>query len=56
MASVRQLEDVIIEAVHLNVIRGKLDQCKQQFEVEACISRDVCSENMGQLSQTLSNW
>ncbi|MCJ8745010.1 hypothetical protein PDJAM_G00125350 [Pangasius djambal] len=56
VASVRQLEDMLIEAVHLNVIRGKLDQCKQQLEVEACISRDMCSENTGQLVQTLTNW
>ncbi|XP_062843890.1 COP9 signalosome complex subunit 7b-like [Trichomycterus rosablanca] len=56
VASVRQLEDVLIEAVYLDVIRGKLDQCKQQLEVETCISRDMRYENTGRLVHTLNEW
>ncbi|XP_036412768.1 COP9 signalosome complex subunit 7b-like [Colossoma macropomum] len=56
VASVRQLEDVLIEAVYSDVIRGKLDQCKQQLEVDACIGRDMRSMDTGELAQTLKNW
>ncbi|KAI4881435.1 hypothetical protein NFI96_014474, partial [Prochilodus magdalenae] len=56
VASVRQLEDVLIDALYLDVIRGKLDQCKQQLEVDACISRDMRSKNTGELIQTLKEW
>ncbi|KAL7842476.1 hypothetical protein SRHO_G00241650 [Serrasalmus rhombeus] len=56
VASVRQLEDVLIEAVYSDVIKGKLDQCKQQLEVDACIGRDMCSKDTGELAQTLKSW
>ncbi|KAL6467883.1 hypothetical protein MHYP_G00235600 [Metynnis hypsauchen] len=56
VASVRQLEDVLIEAVYSDVIKGKLDQCKQQLEVDACIGRDMCSKDTGELAQILKSW
>ncbi|KAJ8011587.1 hypothetical protein DPEC_G00059800 [Dallia pectoralis] len=54
--SVRQLEDLVIEAVYANVIRCKLDQCKQQLEVDACIGRDVRSEGMCHIASVLALW
>ena len=35
ISSIRELEDLIIDAIYLEVIRGKLDQKEQQFKV-AC--------------------
>ncbi|XP_072525266.1 COP9 signalosome complex subunit 7a [Salminus brasiliensis] len=56
VANIRQLEDLLIEAVYSNVIRGKLDQCKQQLEVDASFGRDMCPQNTGELVQTLKDW
>ncbi|CAB1317122.1 unnamed protein product [Coregonus sp. 'balchen'] len=56
VGSVRELEDLVIEAVYADVIRGKLDQCRQQLEVDACIGRDIRSQGMGRISSILAHW
>ncbi|XP_019898142.2 COP9 signalosome complex subunit 7b isoform X2 [Esox lucius] len=56
VGSVRQLEDLVIEAVYANVIRCKLDQSQLQLEVDACLGRDVRSEGMGCIASVLAQW
>uniref|UniRef100_A0A4W5N0I0 COP9 signalosome subunit 7B n=1 Tax=Hucho hucho TaxID=62062 RepID=A0A4W5N0I0_9TELE len=56
VGSVRELEDLVIEAVYADVIRGKLDQCRQQLEVDACIGRDIRSQGMGHIASILAQW
>jgi len=41
LANRRQLEDLIIEAIYADVVRGKLDQRNSRFEVEHSLPRDV---------------
>ncbi|KAL0966470.1 hypothetical protein UPYG_G00295670 [Umbra pygmaea] len=52
--SVRELEDLLINAVHADVIRCKLDQCRQQLEVDSCIGRDIQSERLGDINSMLT--
>ncbi|KAM4605283.1 COP9 signalosome complex subunit 7b-like [Polymixia lowei] len=56
LASVRQLEDLLIEALYADVIQGKLDHCKQQLEVDSCISRDIPLEGTTSLTNALTQW
>ncbi|XP_029930827.1 COP9 signalosome complex subunit 7b-like [Myripristis murdjan] len=56
LVSVRQLEDLLIEAMYAGVIQGKLDQCRQQLEVDFCISRDIPYEGIVKISSILTQW
>jgi len=52
----RELEDIIIEAVYLNLIVGKMDQENQCLEVESCSCRDCRDEDVDFIINTLSTW
>uniref|UniRef100_A0A8C2HGC5 PCI domain-containing protein n=1 Tax=Cyprinus carpio TaxID=7962 RepID=A0A8C2HGC5_CYPCA len=41
LKNVRELEDLLIEAVYCDIIHGKLDQRNQQVEVDCSIGRDL---------------
>ncbi|OCH94150.1 hypothetical protein OBBRIDRAFT_789489 [Obba rivulosa] len=56
MPNIRELEDLIIDAIYSEIIRGKLDQKEQQFEVEYTMGRDVEPENIEKLLASLRNW
>lgn len=55
--NVRDLEDLIIEAVYADIIHGKLDQKNSQLEVDyAGLGRDVRPGDTGAVAKTLANW
>ncbi|KAL7300709.1 hypothetical protein TKK_0006689 [Trichogramma kaykai] len=55
--NVRDLEDLIIEAVYADIIHGKLDQKNSQLEVDyAGLGRDVRPGDAGAVIQTLAEW
>ncbi|EJT98888.1 hypothetical protein DACRYDRAFT_82679 [Dacryopinax primogenitus] len=56
LSSIRELEDLVIDAIYANVVRGKLDQKEQRFEVEYTMGRDVPPEQMGKLLESLQLW
>ncbi|XP_036410810.1 COP9 signalosome complex subunit 7b-like [Megalops cyprinoides] len=56
LQSLRQLEDLVIDAVYGDIIRGKLDHCRQLLEVEACIGRDTCPKELSSIASTLQRW
>ncbi|THH31581.1 hypothetical protein EUX98_g2627 [Antrodiella citrinella] len=56
MPTIRELEDLIIDAIYMDVIRGKLDQKAQQFEVEYTIGRDLEPGRIEALLTALQNW
>ncbi|KAI0321474.1 hypothetical protein OF83DRAFT_1099364 [Amylostereum chailletii] len=56
LPSVHALESLIIDALYSDLIRGKLDQNKQQFEVEYTIGRDIPHEALGSLLGALEDW
>lgn len=53
---VRDLEDMIIEAIYGDIIHGKLDQKKQQLEVDYAIGRDIRQGNVSELGNFLEEW
>lgn len=56
ISNVRQLEDLIIEAIYADIIHGKLDQKNSQLEVEYSIGRDIKPENVNSIVSVLQEW
>jgi COP9 signalosome complex subunit 7 len=56
ISTIRELEDLIIDAIYMEVVRGKLNQKEQQFEVEYTIGRDVEAGKVETLLLALQNW
>ncbi|KZT58421.1 hypothetical protein CALCODRAFT_494916 [Calocera cornea HHB12733] len=56
LASIRELEDTVIDAIYAGVLSGKLDQKEQRLEVEYTMGRDVPPEQMGKLLESLQLW
>ncbi|XP_065842422.1 COP9 signalosome complex subunit 7b-like isoform X2 [Oscarella lobularis] len=56
ISSLRELEDLIIEAIYADIIRGKLDQKNSQLEVDFAIGRDIKENEVGDLVSVLQQW
>jgi len=52
----RELEDLIIDAIYQGIVQGKLDQKSQQFEVESAMGRDLKPETLDSMIEVLANW
>lgn len=56
MPNVRELEDLIIDAIYLDILRGKLDQKEEQLEVEYTMGRDLEPGKLEQVLFALQSW
>jgi COP9 signalosome complex subunit 7 len=56
MPSIRELEDLIIDAIYLDILRGKLDQKEQQLEVEYTMGRDLEPGKIESILTALNDW
>ena len=56
ISSVRDLEDLIIDAIYSNVIDGKMDQKNSWIEIESTIARDIRREQLQPMLTVLSEW
>lgn len=54
--NVRDLEDLIIEAIYADIIHGKLDQKNSQLEVDYAIGRDIRSDDINIIVHCLQDW
>lgn len=54
--NVRDLEDLIIDAIYADIIRGKLDQKNSYLEVDFAIGRDFKEEDLNTMIATLKEW
>ena len=54
--NLRDLEDLIIEAIYANLIKAKLDQKAICLEIESTLARDVKLERIDDISNVLTNW
>ncbi|XP_078063687.1 COP9 signalosome complex subunit 7a isoform X2 [Mustelus asterias] len=54
--NLRELEDLIIEAIYTDIIQGKLDQRNQLLEVDFCIGRDLQKQDISNIVKTLQEW
>lgn len=56
MPSIRALEDLIIDAIYLDILRGRLDQKAQQLEVEYTMGRDLAPGGLDGVLDALQDW
>lgn len=56
ISTLRELEDLIIDAMYLDILQGKLDQKEQQLEVEYTMGRDVEPKKVEELLHALQSW
>ncbi|KAJ7202135.1 hypothetical protein GGX14DRAFT_463933 [Mycena pura] len=56
MPTVRELEDLIIDAMYLDVLHGRLDQKQAQLEVEYTMGRDLAPGATDALLAMLRDW
>ncbi|KZV77434.1 hypothetical protein PENSPDRAFT_678999 [Peniophora sp. CONT] len=56
LPTVHALEQLIIDAIYSELLRGKLDQNQQQFEVEYTVGRDVPNDALTSLLASLEDW
>lgn len=56
IGNVRDLEDLIIDAIYADIVHGKLDQHKRHLEVDFAIGRDVRAGDLGGIVRTLEEW
>jgi len=56
ISALRDLEDLIIDAIYQGIIQGSLDQRKQQLEVEFAMGRDIQQESVDKMIGVLRNW
>ncbi|EDO38492.1 predicted protein [Nematostella vectensis] len=56
ISNLRELEDLIIEAIYADIIHGKLDQKNKQLEVEYAMGRDIKPETVGTIAEILQDW
>jgi len=56
ISALRDLEDLIIDAIYQGIIQGSLDQRKQQLEVEFAMGRDFQPESVEKMIAVLRSW
>ena len=56
IASVRELEDLVIEGISCGAVGGKLDQRAQHFEVDFVTGRDIRKTDVGAIVAVLAAW
>jgi len=56
ISELRELEDLIIDAIYQGIIQGKLDQKLKQLEVESAMGRDLKPEAIDQMLTVLTTW
>ncbi|KAI6137164.1 hypothetical protein F5141DRAFT_1079121 [Pisolithus sp. B1] len=56
MPTIRELEDLIIDAIYLDILRGKFDQKEQQLEIEYTMGRDLEPGQLERVLAALQNW
>jgi len=54
--NVRELEDLIIDCIYQNIIKGKLDQKGKHLEIEFSIGRDIPPTQIDAMINLLNNW
>jgi len=54
--NVRELEDLIIDCIYANIIKGKLDQHEQIFHVDWAMGRDIRPGQIDEMIKVLNLW
>ncbi|CAO3702849.1 unnamed protein product [Rhizopus stolonifer] len=54
--TVRELEDIIMDAIYKGILQGKLDQHRRQLQVVKAIGRDLGPEQIQETMRALEVW
>ncbi|XP_015782236.1 COP9 signalosome complex subunit 7 [Tetranychus urticae] len=54
--NLRELENLIIDVIYSNIIKGKMDQENGWLEISSTISRDIKEEQLETIITVLSDW
>ncbi|XP_076318414.1 COP9 signalosome subunit 7 isoform X2 [Tachypleus tridentatus] len=54
--NLRELEDLIIEVIYADIVRGKLDQKNNQLEIDYTIGRDIQTDDVNTVVSILQEW
>lgn len=56
LSNVRELEDLIIDSIYSGIIKGKLDQKEQRFQVDWTMGRDIRPGQLQEMIKILDLW
>lgn len=56
MRNLRELEDLIIDVIYADIVRGKLDQRNGRLEVDYTLGRDIKPADIDIIVQVLQEW
>jgi len=56
IVELRELEDLVIDALYKDIVVGKLDHERKVFQVDSAIGRDLRPEDMDRMIGTLLSW
>lgn len=56
IASVRELEEIIIDCMYQGLLKGKLDQKKERLEVASAVARDISTQDVQLMIKQLADW
>ncbi len=56
LGNVRELEDLIIDCIYAGIIKGKLDQKQQRFQVDWTMGRDIRPGQLSEMIRVLTHW
>ena len=56
LGNLREVEDLIIEAIYADIIKGKLNQKEERLEVDFVIGRDIRVEMVDNIISVLDSW
>lgn len=56
ISNLRELEDLVIECIYQELIKGKLDQKYQQLEIDFAIGRDITPVQLEHMMAVLGKW
>lgn len=56
IGNVRELEDLIMDSIYAGIIKGKLDQKEQRFQVDWTMGRDIRPGQISEMIKILNLW
>lgn len=56
LKNLRELEDIIIDVIYADIVRGKLDQKNSRLEVDYTVGRDIKPADVDTIIQVLQDW
>lgn len=56
ISNLRELENLIIDLIYSNIIKGKMDQQNNWLEISSTVSRDIRPQQLSTITNVLTDW